>query len=210
MTRSAAVAGAGLAGRLLAMRLLEQGWQVSLFDKDNPAGKQSCGLTAAGMLAPCAEIETADSRIFDLGMQSMQLWPEIIARLTRKTGRTIYWRHQGSLILAHHQDQMELQRFVTNLHYKLTNRQSDRLTSQPVTAEAHMQPVNAAEIIALEPELTSFRSGYFFPQEAQIAADDLFPALQDFILQHDGVVWRSHVTVDQINGNTIHLNEQRR
>ena len=119
MALSAAIVGAGLAGRLLAMRLLEQGWQVHLFDQDNPAGQKSCGWTAAGMLAPCAEIETADSRIFDLGLQSMQLWPGIIARLTQHTGCTVYWRQKGSLILAHHQDQTELQRFVATLCYKL-------------------------------------------------------------------------------------------
>ena len=48
----AAIAGAGLMGRLMAWRLLRAGWRVSLFERDPEGTDSAAAYTAAGMLAP--------------------------------------------------------------------------------------------------------------------------------------------------------------
>ena len=62
-----AIVGAGLVGRILALNLLKQGHDLTLFDKGSKEGTDAAGFTAAGMLAPFAELETAESIIFEHG-----------------------------------------------------------------------------------------------------------------------------------------------
>jgi glycine oxidase len=73
-----AIVGAGLVGRVLALNLLREGHKLTLFDKDSKEGVTAAGFTAAGMLAPFAELETAESVIFELGKRSQQLWKSIL------------------------------------------------------------------------------------------------------------------------------------
>ncbi|HBD11366.1 MAG TPA: FAD-dependent oxidoreductase, partial [Porticoccaceae bacterium] len=58
-----AVAGAGVAGRLLACRLLDAGARVSLVDENPASDARSCSFAAAGMLSPLAEIEQGELTI---------------------------------------------------------------------------------------------------------------------------------------------------
>ena len=60
------IVGAGIMGRMLAWRLVEQGHQVSLFDKDPIEHGAAAAYTAAGMLTPFAEIESAELLIFQM------------------------------------------------------------------------------------------------------------------------------------------------
>ena len=69
-----AIAGAGLVGRVLALNLLNQGHTLTLFDEDKSNGEKAAGMTAAGMLAAFAELETAESIIFEHGKRSIELW----------------------------------------------------------------------------------------------------------------------------------------
>lgn len=144
MTMNIGIAGAGLLGRMLALALVQQGHQISLFDQDTTLGQQSCGWVAAGMLAPYAEIETIEPLIWQLGLLSLQRWPVLLNALDLP----VYAPRQGSLVLAHPQDRAELQRFEQALQHKL----GDITTWQ----------VNDKQIQQLEPELNHlFQQGFF-------------------------------------------------
>ncbi|CKJ97399.1 oxidoreductase [Neisseria meningitidis] len=54
MTRIA-ILGGGLSGRLTALQLAEQGYQIALFDKGCRRGEHAAAYVAAAMLAPAAE-----------------------------------------------------------------------------------------------------------------------------------------------------------
>src|SRR5438445_4043031 len=93
------IAGAGLAGRTLAWRLLRAGCRVSLFDarsRDDPA---TASMTAAAMLSPLAELAVSDDAVFSLGQRSMQLWPQWIAEIEENAG-DVYFRQEGTLVVA--------------------------------------------------------------------------------------------------------------
>ncbi|MBH5823750.1 FAD-dependent oxidoreductase, partial [Neisseria meningitidis] len=51
MTRIA-ILGGGLSGRLTALQLAEQGYQIALFDKGCRRGEHAAAYVAAAMLAP--------------------------------------------------------------------------------------------------------------------------------------------------------------
>src|SRR5688572_19195945 len=94
--RKIGIAGAGLIGRLLAFALIQEGCEVSLFDQDSIEGKLSCGMTAAGMLTPFAELDSIEPSITQMGIQSLAKWPKILKQLKQP----VYFQQAGSLMLA--------------------------------------------------------------------------------------------------------------
>ena len=134
------IAGAGLAGRTLAWRLLRAGHRVSLFDARRRDDLDTASQTAAAMLSPLAELAVSDDAVFELGQRSMVLWPKWIAELAEVTGRPVYFREEGTLVVAHAQDQASLEHFSRLLHHKL-----------PQASRAQVQTLDAAALAKLEP-----------------------------------------------------------
>jgi glycine oxidase len=105
------IAGAGLAGRTLAWHLLRAGCRVSLFDARRRDDLATASMTAAAMLSPLAELAVSDEAVFAMGQRSMQLWPEWIAEIEEKAGE-VFFRRQGTLVVAHAPDQSSLEHFT--------------------------------------------------------------------------------------------------
>lgn len=106
-----AIVGAGLIGRLIACLLAQQGIKVTLFDKDSREGKLSAAFAAAGLLTPLGESLTCDANMVAMGRRSLKLWPKLISQLSLE----VPFQHQGSLIVNHHQDFAEFQRFYRHI-----------------------------------------------------------------------------------------------
>jgi len=115
------IAGAGLLGRLAAWTLAHAGHQVSVFD---PApgpeprfdGQGAAGLTAAGMLSPLAERETADADVAARGWHSIDRWRQITERLhPASAGAAPLFAQHGSLLVAHGSDQGAARRVLARL-----------------------------------------------------------------------------------------------
>ena len=109
-----AIVGSGLVGRVLALNLLKEGHSLTLFEKDSKEGVTAAGFTAAGMLAPFAELETAESVIYEHGKRSIGLWPDIMKEIGLFDG----YQLKGTIITAHPQDRSELQHFIDSLSIK--------------------------------------------------------------------------------------------
>ncbi len=105
----------GLVGRVLALNLLQLGHTVTLFDEDTAYGDKAAGITAAGMLAVFAELESAESVIFDHGNRSIALWPSLLEQI----GIADAYQQEGSIITAHPQDYNELDHFIETLKSKV-------------------------------------------------------------------------------------------
>lgn len=145
------IAGAGLLGRLVAWTLAHAGHRVSVFD---PAGgpeptfdgQGAAGFTAAGMLSPTAERETADDDLAQRGWQSIARWQQIAETLGQsRPGTPRLFERQGSLLVAHGSDQGAARRVLARL-----GEGGDASTSG-------MQPqmLDAATLTELEPSLHS-------------------------------------------------------
>jgi glycine oxidase len=157
------IAGAGLAGRLLAWRLASAGASVSLFDSKRRDDLTSASQTAAAMLSPLAELAVSDDAVFELGQRSMQLWPQWLGELSTP----VYFRQDGTLIVAHTQDGASLEHFSRLLHHKL-----------PAACKAQVQTLDAAALAQYEPTLAGrFNRGLYLAGEGQLANDQLMAAL---------------------------------
>ena len=166
-----AIVGAGLVGRLLAVELSRLSINVTLYEQDNLTNlddqhASAAAFTAAGMIAPISETIDSDIDTYHLGATSIDLWPGIIDHLSSQHDQIVEFQTNGSLIIAHPQDQAELDFFKLNV---------ERLSRN---CNAQYKDVNSEQIQSLEPDLAStFKQGLFLADEAQIDNRQLMASL---------------------------------
>lgn len=191
MKKSAIVVGAGVMGRLLSLRLAENGWTVTLVDRDTERGEHSCTWTGAGMISPYCEREAAERLITDLGIRSMELWPGILKNLAQP----VFHRAMGSLVVAHPHDRDELERLRR------------RVLERAVRPD-QMREVRGAELQELEPELGQrFANGLYFPLEQHLDNRDLLAALAA-TLRARGVTTRYQVEATAIGSHNVRAGQE--
>ena len=182
------IAGAGLAGRLLAWRLASAGCRVSLFDAQQRGDLTSASQTAAAMLSPLAELAVSDDAVFELGQRSLALWPTWLSQMTTP----VYFRQDGTLVVAHKQDGASLEHFSRLLHHKL-----------PAACQAQVQTLDAQALAQIEPTLAGrFNGGLYLAGEGQLANDQLMAALA-IELDRLGVQWHEQQKIDRIKAQAI-------
>lgn len=174
------VAGAGIAGRLLAWRLAISGHQVTVFDAADEGEEQACSYAAAGMLSPWAEAETGDAEVQQLGQQSLSLYQRWLPQLSSQ----VLFKRQTSLVTAHPSDQAELQQFSRLLA------RHQLITSTP------------QNIDQWEPELAHLGQAIALPEEGLIDPKALLKALKKDAQKH-GAEWCHQTTVQAVKPNTI-------
>jgi len=180
------IAGVGLVGRVLALNLLNQGHTLTLFDEDTAYGDKPAGMTAAGMLAVFAELESAESVIFDHGKRSIVLWPYLLEQV----GIPEAYQQKGSIITAHPQDYKELDHFIETLKNK-------------VEEASQIQLLDRRELTQLEPDLEQHAKAFFIPQEGQVDAQRFMKASSDYLLTHPKVMWHQETKVDEVKQEGI-------
>lgn len=173
------IAGAGVAGRLLALDLAERGGSITLLDRDEPAGTQSCTHAGAGMLAPWCELETASDLVFHLGHASMAGW----AALKKTLPGPLQIECNGSLVTAHPSDRADLERLRTTLLNK--------------PQAQGMEIIDGNRLGDLEPALAGrFQEGLFFPEEGHVNNRELLASTTQALQQHPRIDWISGQAVD--------------
>ncbi|MEO6260481.1 MAG: FAD-dependent oxidoreductase [Thermoanaerobaculia bacterium] len=163
------VVGGGVVGSVVALEAIRLGWSVTLFDA--PDASLRCSNTAAGMLSPCAELETADSDLFNLGVRSLEQWPSLLRTLPEP----VFFRREGSLLTAHAGDGTSLRRLLDLM---------DRKTGQ------RFAPVAPEALQVLEPQWSMRGEVYYLPNEGQIDSQG-FLAAATRLFAHSGVLHRA-------------------
>ncbi len=152
-----AILGAGLFGRLLALRLAPS-WRVTLYERGSLAGEGSAGWVAAAMLAPVAESVHAPALVTRLGLASLAKWPLLLATLPRP----VYWQRAGTLVVAHVQERGDF----ANFQQRLRNN---------ADVGGMLEYRDGAALAELEPELGErFSRALWLPGEAQLCNRQLF------------------------------------
>ncbi|MGV7206370.1 FAD-dependent oxidoreductase [Oxalobacteraceae bacterium A2-2] len=162
MTRLAiGIAGAGLLGRLLAWRLARMGHRVTVHDPaSGPSQRGAAGWTAAGMLSPWAELETADLAVAQLGLRSLDLWQDTV----RELDAPVHFARRGSLLLSHRADLGAARRLLDLLNAK--------------APQAHMpRPLEPGELATLESAIHGPTHAWMLDGEGQIHTVQAMEAL---------------------------------
>ncbi len=156
------IAGNGLLGRVLGLRLLDLGHEVTVFDDRRGTGR-CAGEVAAGMLSPLAELETGDARIHALGLRSLDLWSGIIDRL----GTPVEFARRGSLVTSHPRDRALAERLIARIERRL------RDVGVGASAVRELDAVAARE---LEPGLAAGGGAWLLEGEGQVDAQAFMAA----------------------------------
>lgn len=155
------IAGAGLVGRLLAWQLSRLGCKVTLFDSGKIINAQNAAaaFTAAGMIAPLSEAVVSDANVYRMGQYALMRWPQWISELLFEelsSATEPLFFHNGSLVIAHPQDESELAQFANELNFVIPECTS-------------YQRINQQQIHELEPDLHSqFSEGLFLSEEGHL------------------------------------------
>ena len=185
------IVGAGVMGRVLAWRLCRAGFAVSLFDKDAIDYGQAAAYTAAGMLTPYCEVESAELLVYHLGMRSLTLWKQLAGELNADLG----YFDQGSLVVAHGSDRPDYLQFAQQVNHKLS----------PATSQ--FKSLNQQQLALLEPELSDrFSEAIYLPEEAWVCPQKTLQVLADRLLDR-GVQWYPNRLVQAVEANTITTTE---
>ena len=180
------IAGAGLLGRLLAFTLARDGHEVHVPDPAaGPDARGAAGWTAAGMLSPVAELETADDRVFHWGLRSIALWPAIL----RELPLPVEFRQDGSLLVAHREDAGAARRVLD-------------LLARKAPAEHQAQPLSAAAAASLEPGLRTGPQAWLLPAEGRIHT---VQAMQALAAGARGVHWHWKSPVNEVHDRHLNL-----
>ena len=176
-----AIIGAGLLGRVTALNLLEdENVELTIYEKGGYDGESAAASTAAGMLAPFAELETAESVILEHGMQSIRLWPSLL----EKIGVPEAYQQTGSIITAHPQDQAELERYISTLYAK-------------VPAAKEIKILDNRALVELEPSLTHHNQAFHLYAEGQVNSAMFLEASTKYLLDHPRVTWYENHPIDE-------------
>ncbi len=175
-----AIVGVGLVGRLLALNLLNKGHTLTLFDEDDAYGDNSAGITAAGMLALFAELESAESVIFEDGKRSIKLWSGILEQI----GIADALQKKGSIITAHPQDLSELDHFIKMLKAK-------------VEEASTIELLDKKGILELEPDLEQHSKAFYIPMEGQIDAQRFMKVSSDYLLNQEKITWKQNTKIEK-------------
>ncbi len=186
------IAGAGLAGRSLAWRLLRAGCCVSLFDARRRDDLATASHTAAAMLSPLAELAVSDDAVFELGQRSMKLWSQWVDELAEVGAERVYLKQEGTLVVSHRPDGASLEHFFRLLHHKL-----------PAACQAQVHALDARAVAELEPLLAGrFDKGLYLEGEGQLANDQWMAGLAVEIDRLGGR-WHEGVAVQHISTNGV-------
>lgn len=140
------------------------------------------------MLAPLCELETGEEEIFDLGVLSLERWPEFLTLLDE----SVFFQRAGTLVVSPPSDRAELELFARRLAGR----------ARPPT---ELQELRAPELARLEPELGGrFSRGFHVGGEGQIDNRQLLTALRN-TLEARGVDWRTGREVAQVRPGRVIL-----
>jgi glycine oxidase len=150
-----AIAGAGLVGSLLAWRLLRQGATVTVYERNTLLKPRAAAYTAAAMISPLSEVVVSERAIYDMGLDSLRLWPQWLSELAQITP-AVHYNNQGSLVVAHPNDAAELEQFASDLRFHLG-------------ADNTARWLSPEELKSLEPDLNpQLNPALLLPNEAHL------------------------------------------
>ncbi len=183
-----AIVGAGLVGRVLALNLLKEGHTLTLFDKESKEGVTAAGFTAAGMLAPFAELETAESEIFEYGKRSIELWNNLMKEVGVYDG----FKQLGTIITAHPQDVSELDHFIGTLKSK-------------VEEAKDIEQIDSQALAKLEPDLAQHQHSFYLKDEGHVDSQRFMAFSTNYFDTQPNLTWREFTEVEKLEPKTIYI-----
>ncbi len=183
---NALIIGAGIIGLSIACELHRRGvGQITVLEKGSAGGEASWA--AAGMLAPHAEATEAD-RLFQLGTESINLYPQFVAELQNETGIDPELDRSGTLQLGFTEGEMR------------SLVEKNRLQRSMGTSSI----LNGDAVLEIEPSIsTQVVGGLLYRSDHQVDNRKLLAALREYCrLNSMEIIENCPVEAVGISGNS--------
>ncbi|WP_080555346.1 FAD-dependent oxidoreductase [Francisella hispaniensis] len=118
-----AILGSGLMGRVLALYLVKlyPNLKIDIYT-DSLNYKTSCSYCAGGMLAPVTELISCHKHVYELGLNSYELWCELNVFVNENLSMgTSFVKKINTCVIAHNRDKYELDLAIRNIDLRLKN-----------------------------------------------------------------------------------------
>lgn len=92
--------GAGIIGLTTALELLRAGVPARDIAIVDPAPVSGASWVAGGMLAPVAEVQYGQEKLYPLMMRSAEMWPDLAAHVQSLTNLQLGYRQESTLVVA--------------------------------------------------------------------------------------------------------------
>ena len=155
-----AILGAGIMGLTAAHSLSPAGHEITIYDPKGFPNKKGASYIAGGMLAPYAEIEHMPLEWVAAGLAGIEFWRQFSEH--HNTG----FHQNGSLLIAHKEDQYVLDRFKGHL---------------PAETQKLVRPQELEELLPAK-----FTNGVLLHEEAHLSPYNTLKSLCD-VLRNEGV-----------------------
>jgi glycine oxidase len=160
------IAGAGVVGCAIAYELAARGARVRVLDSRVPGGGAT--RASAGILAPY--IEGHDKTLLSLGLRSLGMYKDFVARVTADSGEDIEYERNGTIQVASSLDDAN---------------QLKRAARALGDASVERRLLDAVEVRRIEPAVTADAvAGLLIPCHGHVAAGDLTRALVAAAMRH--------------------------
>ncbi|MEJ2064001.1 MAG: FAD-dependent oxidoreductase [Reinekea sp.] len=158
-----AIVGAGLIGRLIALRLIPANHEITLLEANSFDNPTSAVALSAGLISPMSESVRIPPQVLELGFQSYRLWPEILRNLNEldPEHQPVTYQTDGTIAVSFQEEQTCLLEHKQKLQRALSDYPSN------------LQMLYNEEVAAVEPELERFETAIFLKVGRHTHADKL-------------------------------------
>ncbi|MDO7645550.1 MAG: FAD-dependent oxidoreductase [Reinekea forsetii] len=173
-----AIVGAGVMGRLAALKLIGAQHRVTLFEAQSFDHPQGAAAISAGMISPLSEAVHAPPEVVRLGLQSHSLWPDALSQLREldPEHHPVFFQQHGTVAISFSEEQDCLLCLYAKMHQLLPEHHSQ------------IRMLYNQEVLNLEPDLERFETAVFLKNEGQICNRQFLAASTRAIRQHAQVI----------------------
>ncbi|EAR09974.1 FAD-dependent oxidoreductase [Reinekea blandensis] len=173
-----AIIGAGLLGRLAALRLIQLGHKVTLLEAHSFDHPHNAAAISAALIAPLSESVHTCPEVVKLGLTSQSLWPDILTSLSDidPQHQSVSYETRGTVVLS----------FTGEQDCLLAHR--DALYRAVPEHRDSIRMLYNDEVTELEPELMRFETALHIHNEGNLCNAEFLAASSRALRRHASII----------------------
>ena len=173
-----AIIGAGLIGRLTALKLISAGHDITVLEAQSFDHTHSAGSISAAMVSPLSESVHTTPEMTNLGFRSYQMWPSLLDELREldPEHQPVFFSTSGTIAISFPEEQECLLQYRQQLLKALPEQ------------KANIQMLYNDEVMAIEPELSRFETALYLANEGNLCNQQFLQSSSRAIRKHASIV----------------------
>jgi len=182
------VIGGGVIGLATGWQLLRRGIAVTIIERET--AETSAGWVAAGMLAPHAEAGFEDPDTLQLGLKSLEMYPEFLQQLRDDSGHDVHLDTRGAMMIGFDRDDEGRLRRLYDFRREL---------------DLRVEWLTASEALDREPLLSpKVTCAIWLPEDSQVNNRSMIRALAEAVRARGGTILENTpATSIVVNGGRV-------